>query len=314
MRALIAAGAAALLMVAVAGCSEDQQATGAGTATVVASTDVWGSVAGAVAGDHAAVKSIVTGVAADPHSFEASPAQAADVVDASLVVYNGGHYDHWIDEVLAGNPDVPTVDAFSLLPSEQQPANEHVFYDLATVKAVAAGIAEKLGQSDAAHAADYTANAASFGEELDTLAEAQRAVGEAHPGASVVSTEPVAYYLLRNAGIADKTPQSFADAVEEGDDPSPADVAAMLDLINSAQVSAIVVNTQTETPAIETDLGRGQEGLASRSSRSPRPSPRGSTTWGGSARPSTRSPPSWMPHALQADNRCLCPPHNRSSR
>ncbi len=66
---------------------------------------------------------------------------------------------------------------------------------------------------------------------------------------ATTSTEPVAYYALRNAGIIDKTPETFADAVEEGDDPSPADVAAVLDLINSRQVSAIVVNTQTETAA-----------------------------------------------------------------
>ena len=67
--------------------------------------------------------------------------------------------------------------------------------------------------------------------------------------ASVVATEPVAYYLLRNAGITDRTPPGFASAVEEGDDPSPADVAAMLDLINTHQVSALLFNPQTETAA-----------------------------------------------------------------
>ena len=63
----------------------------------------------------------------------------------------------------------------------------------------------------------------------------------------MVATEPVAHYLLVNAGIADKTPTGFASAVEQGTDPSPADLAAMLDLINSHQVSALVYNTQTET-------------------------------------------------------------------
>lgn len=252
MRLFTAAASAALLTVIVAGCSSspsptEHQHTGL---DVVASTDVWGSVAGAVVGAHGTVKSLVTGTVADPHSFEASPADAAEVADAALVVYNGGHYDHWIEEVLSTNPDVPTVDGFSLLPTGE-PANEHVFYDLATVKAVATAVAEKLGGIDAEHAADYTANAERFGAELDTLATAQRAIGAAHPGAAVVSTEPVAFYALRNSGITDRTPQSFADAVEEGDDPAPADVAAMLDLINSGQVSAIVVNTQTETPATQ---------------------------------------------------------------
>ena len=66
-----------------------------------------------------------------------------------------------------------------------------------------------------------------------------------------MATEPVAYYLLRNAGVTDRTPQGFAAAVEEGDDPSPADVAAMLDLINSHQVAALVANPQTETAATQ---------------------------------------------------------------
>lgn len=254
MRVLVAAGAAVLLVVGAVGCSQsapdrDEASATGGSANVVASTDVWGSVTRAVVGDHATVTSIVTGALADPHSFQASATDAAAISDASLVVFNGGHYDYWVDEILAANPDVPRVDGYSLLAPSQQPANEHVFYDLGAVKAVANSIAGKLSESDSAHANDYTANATRFGAELDTLAKAQRAVGQTHPGASVVSTEPVAYYALRNAGITDKTPEAFANAMAEGGDPAPADVAAMLDLINSRQVSAIVVNTQTETSA-----------------------------------------------------------------
>lgn len=247
MRGLVATAVAALLTVTAAGCSQDRPNAEHGTANVVASTDVWGSVAAAVVGDHATVTSIVSGTVADPHSFEASPAEVAKIADASLVVYNGGDYDHWIDGILQNSPDIPTVDAYSLSPI-QPPANEHVFYDLATVKAVADRIAETLGQSDTEHAADYNANAQRLSDDLDTLALSQRAIGQTHPGASVVSTEPVAYYALRNARIEDKTPPSFANAVEEGGDPSPADVAAMLDLVNSHRVSALVVNSQTEGP------------------------------------------------------------------
>ena len=211
---------------------------------------MWGSVASAVAGQHASVKSIETGVAADPHSYEASPADVAAIADASLVVYNGGGYDHWVDDVLAGHQGVTAVNAYSLLPSTApQPANEHVFYDLETAKAVANEIADKLGQEDPDYADDYKANASKFADQADTIAVAERAIGSAHPGTSVVATEPVAHYLLRNAGIADRTPPGFASAVEEGDDPPPADVAAMLDLINTHQVSALVFNPQTETAA-----------------------------------------------------------------
>ncbi|MEU0495094.1 zinc ABC transporter substrate-binding protein [Mycobacterium sp. NPDC006124] len=218
--------------------------------TVVASTDVWGSVATAVAGDHATVHSILTSASADPHSYEASASDAAAITDATLVVYNGGHYDQWADDVLLAHPDVTTVDAYSLTakPSDGQPANEHVFYDLATAKAVAGSIADHLAGDDPANAAAYRDNAAKFGAQADAIAETERAIGRKHPGVAVVATEPVAHYLLANAGIADRTPASFASAVEEGDDPAPADVAAMLDLISEHDVSAVVLNRQTETP------------------------------------------------------------------
>jgi zinc/manganese transport system substrate-binding protein len=120
---------------------------------------------------------------------------------------------------------------------------------MAVAKAVAAEIAKRLGEIDPANADEYRANATKFGQQTDAIAQSERAIGTAHPSGSVVATEPVAYYLLRTAGIIDRTPPGFASAVEEGDDPSPADVAAMLDLINTRQVSVLLFNPQTQTAA-----------------------------------------------------------------
>ena len=231
-----------------AGCSQDASGHDHDAVSIVASTDVWGSVASAVAGQHASVKSIETGASADPHSFEATPADIAEISDASLLVYNGGGYDHWVDDVLAASPEIDAVDAYSLR-GTQGPDNEHVFYDPGIAKAVADEIAKRLAEIDSAHADEYRSNAAQFGKLADGIAASERAIGKAHPSGSVVATEPVAYYLLRNAGITDHTPAGFASAVEEGDDPAPADVAAMLDLINSHQVSVLLFNPQTETAA-----------------------------------------------------------------
>jgi zinc/manganese transport system substrate-binding protein len=249
MGAIRTALVAALGVALVAGCSQDNKAASDhATPAVVASTNVWGSVVSAVTGEHANVKAIISSAADDPHSYEVTPADAATIADASLVVYNGGGYDHWVDDVLSTHKDVQSVNAYSLLPSSvPQPANEHVFYDLETAKAVANQIADKLSQSDAGHANDYKANASKFAGEADTIAAAERAIGAAHPGAAVVATEPVAHYLLVNSGVADKTPEGFTKAIEQDSDPAPADLAAMLDLINTNQVSALVYNTQTQT-------------------------------------------------------------------
>ena len=84
-------------------------------------------------------------------------------------------------------------------------------------------------------------------QQADTIAAAERAIGASHPGATVVATEPVAHYLLVNSGIVDKTPEGFTKSIEEDTDPSPADLAAVLDLLKNRQVSALVYNTQTQT-------------------------------------------------------------------
>jgi zinc/manganese transport system substrate-binding protein len=244
----LAVGLAAAL--AVAGCSDTQPGHDHNAVSVVATTEVWGSVASAVAGERASVTSIETGANADPHSFEAPPGDVATITDASLVVYNGGGYDHWVDDVLAGDPEIDAVDAYSLRNSAE-PTNEHVFYDVGVAKAVAEEVAKRLSELDSAHADEYRSNAMTFGRKADAIAASARAIGTAHPSGSVVATEPVAYYLLRNAGIADRTPAGFASAVEEGDDPSPADVAAMLDLIDTRQASVLLFNPQTETAATE---------------------------------------------------------------
>jgi zinc/manganese transport system substrate-binding protein len=239
-----------LIVFTTAACGSASSPEESGPPTVVATTDVWGSIASAVAGDHSTVHSILTSAAADPHSYEATPSDAAAITDATLVVYNGGHYDQWADDILLAHQGVTTVNAYSLTPAQPdgRPANEHVFYDLATAKAVAASIADHLATDDPANAAAYRDNATAFGTGADAIAASEREIGRKHPGAAVVATEPVAHYLLANSGITDRTPESFASAIEEGDDPSPADVAAMLDLINGHQVSAVVLNKQTETP------------------------------------------------------------------
>ena len=235
-------------------CSSDRGTSGAGGAgvpTIVASTDVWGSVAKAVAGDRATVTSIINSASADPHSFEASPADAAAIIDASLVVYNGGGYDQWVDDVLKTHPDVASIDAYSLLNAtalgEPTPANEHVFYDLDTAKAVATELAARLSTTDPRHAGDYTSNAEAFNREADAVQQTEKAIRTAHPDAAVVATEPVAHYLLLAAGVTDKTPKGFTSAIEQDTDPAPVDVAAMLDLITARQVAAVLINQQTAT-------------------------------------------------------------------
>ncbi|MFZ0834007.1 MAG: zinc ABC transporter substrate-binding protein [Mycobacterium sp.] len=214
--------------------------------SVVASTNVWGSVAAAVGGDFVQVRSIIDDPAQDPHSYDASPADAAALSDAQLVVYNGGGYDGFAEKVLAQHGTVSRVDAFTV-GGHQRGSNPHVFYDLGTVALVADAIARQLGAADPTHGADYTSNAQRFTAGIDDIEATQRAVAAAHPGAVAIATEDIAEYLETATGLTDKTPEGYLRAVAADTDPPPADIAAVLDVIDSHDAQVVLFNPQTET-------------------------------------------------------------------
>ncbi|HET9139675.1 metal ABC transporter solute-binding protein, Zn/Mn family [Actinophytocola sp.] len=242
-------GPGLLLAAMVAGCGSDPTTPDTGPGIrVVASTNVWGSVVRAVGGDAVHITSIIDDPAADPHAFEERPEHAAAVAEARLVVTNGGGYDDFMTGLLdRTGPDTFKIVAFQV--SRKPPgANEHVWYDLATVRAVADEIAVDLGTIAPDRASTFLANAKAFDTAMETLTDKAAAIGPAHPGSRVAATEPVADYLVATAGLTDVTPPEFSQAVAEETDPPAAAVAEITDLVGGGQVAALLNNPQAETP------------------------------------------------------------------
>src|SRR5690349_6837699 len=100
--------------VGLAGCGSPPHQPAAGAADtgpipVVTSTNVYGSIVAAIGGDHVRVTSIINNPAADPHQYEATPADAAAVNQAKLAVVNGGGYDDFASKLIHAAPAAPTV-------------------------------------------------------------------------------------------------------------------------------------------------------------------------------------------------------------
>src|SRR5918998_947816 len=144
--------------------------------TVAAATVLLGAAgcgSRAVAGDAANVEPIIDDPSADPHSYESTPTDAAEVTNADLVVSNGGGYDDFMAQILEDAGNTPTVEAFALqqqTPADGAELNEHVWYDLAVAQGVAQQIADKLGQLAPTQAQQLTARAQAFRTEVDGLA------------------------------------------------------------------------------------------------------------------------------------------------
>lgn len=257
----VAAAAATLLLVACG--SPGTPAEPPVGPRIVASTNVYGSIAQAVGANLATVTSLITDPAADPHSYEPTPADVLAVGDATIVVFNGGGYDDFVPRLVEASADPPrrrSVIDVSELSGLRHPAagggaaqfNEHVWYSLPTVQKLAGRLAADLGATDTANAPRYTANAEVFTAAITRLADRTSAIGATAPGARVAVTEPVPGHLVEQAGLVDATPPAFAEAIEEDTDPPAAVVEDVLALFTGdTPVRALILNSQTRTASTD---------------------------------------------------------------
>ena len=259
---------AAVVTIALAGCSAATPAEDDGSVRIVASTSVYGSLAQSIVGDLATVTSLIDDPGVDPHSFEASARDQLAISEADLVIENGGGYDPFIDSLLeasgSGALVVSAVDASGLLEgagehdeSEEghedhghiEGFNEHVWYSLHGMTHLVEEIVGHLGELDPANAPAYEANGAALSAAIEALDDRAHALDAG--GAQVAVTEPVPVYLLAEAGLVDATSTEFTEAIEEGNDVPPLAMQETLDLLASGDVVLLAYNSQTASPETE---------------------------------------------------------------
>ncbi len=249
MKRLLIPLVTALAMLALVSCAE---APAAQDVRIVASTDVYGSIANAIAGSHASVTSIIDSPSQDPHEFEASARAQLAMSRADVVIVNGGGYDAFMDVLLAGagNDAAKVLRAVDLSAKSESEitANEHVWYDLDAVRALVHALTETLATIDPTNADDYRANSRTFDSRLDGLQTNVNQIATAHAGESVLVTEPVPLYLLESAGLHNITPVEFSTAIENGQGIPPAVMKRVLDLLASGDIALLAYNEQTEGP------------------------------------------------------------------
>ncbi len=190
----------------------------------------------------------------DPHSFEASPQVAEQIAAAALIVENGLGYDNWADKVIAAAPNphrIPhrtVINVQHLLAVPNSTPNPHLWYKPSTMPAVAKAIATALSQIEPAHAAYFRTNVATFDAALQPWTAAIAAFKTQHAGTPIAVTEPVGDYMLQAIGADIKTPFSLQEAIMNGTDPSPQDVATQNALFTHHKVKIFVYNQQVTDP------------------------------------------------------------------
>lgn len=278
--ALVAASALAL-----AGCAGTAAPGGTsadGKLQVVTSTNVYGDIVSAIAGDTVDVTAIISSTSQDPHEYEATAKDQLAVSKAGLLIENGGGYDSFMDALVEatgtkapvisavefshdwpGNDghdhsddrsdaptDDPTTEASDVADDHSghnhiEGFNEHVWYDPHTIEHVAEKIAEELTVLVPSESATFSQGLADFTAGISTLEGALDTLSAAHAGEKIFITEPVPLYLTTAAGLENVTPDAFSEAVEEGQDVPPATLLEATRILEAGDVRILIANSQT---------------------------------------------------------------------
>lgn len=256
--------ALALILVALAACSDDQQTTNGDQITVVASTSIIASLASQIGGDHVAITTLI-GPGADPHNFEPLPSDWKTLDSAALVLLNGiGLDDDLRDDIqrVVSDIDIITVtDGIETIPFEVEATDSHhhedddghhheghsdphVWLDPLRAVQMAENIAGALVNADPAHADEYRAGVTAVTEQLTNvdaqITELMRGIPESRRTV-LVNHDAFGYF-------ADRYGLTIAGAVLSGageaTGTSAGHLADLIKLVEREGVSAILAGAE----------------------------------------------------------------------
>jgi zinc/manganese transport system substrate-binding protein len=249
----------AMLSVAAQACSPDNQDNGGEVGVqVVATTTMLGDLARNVVGDGGAVK-VLLPIGADPHAFEPSSSQVSDIYGADLVIVNGLGLEEGLSDVLAAASadGVKVIEVGSLVDPvsfvDRQPCDvdaarncdPHVWLDPERDAQTAVLIGEALALIDASF--DWETRAADYATELLQADAAIARMLSIVPGPDrilVTNHDSLGYFADRYGFDVIGSVVPGGSAISE---PSSADIAALVAMINETGVEAIFAETTEST-------------------------------------------------------------------
>ncbi len=246
MRIITGLGLAFVL--ALAACPAARAADG--KIAVVAAENFYGDVARQIGGDRVAVVSIMNNPDQDPHLFETTPGIARQIADASIVIFNGADYDPWMDKLLkaAPRPERKVIVAAELV-HKKAGDNPHLWYEPATMPAVAKAFAALLSAADPAGKDGYAARLATFLASLKPIDDKIAAIRARYAGAPVTASEPVFGYMAGALKLTMRN-ERFQLAMQNDTEPSARDIAAFEQDLKTRKVRVMFYNKQASNKIV----------------------------------------------------------------
>ena len=240
----------AVLAAGLAGCSSDDTAGSGGRLQVVTTVSPITSIAANVIGEGADITGIVP-EGTNSHTFEPPPSAAAVLSKADLVLINGLKLEDPTRELAEENakdggeiveigttvlPESQWIYDFSF-PKEEGKPNPHLWTDPLYAIKYAAVIRDTMVRRDPANKAAYEANYTAFEQNASALSDALKKDQQTIPGGKreLLTYHDAYAYFAKDYGwkvIGAIQPENF-------EDPTPKEVAALIDQIKREQVPTI---------------------------------------------------------------------------
>lgn len=225
---------------------------------VVAAENFYGDVARQIGGDQVSVVSIMRNPDQDPHLFETAPSIARDIATAELVIYNGAGYDPWMERLLEVTPKPGRiVIVASDLMHRKAGDNPHLWYDSATMPAVAKAVAKALTAADPVQADHYMAGLRAYLASLRPLHDKIAAMRGKYAGTIVAATEPVVGYMTDELHLT-LLERRFQLSIMNNTEPSSGDLVAFESDLKTLKIRVLFYNKQASDKIVQhmVDLAR----------------------------------------------------------
>ncbi|GEA90941.1 metal ABC transporter solute-binding protein [Leuconostoc mesenteroides] len=217
--------------------------------TIVASTDFYAEIAKTVVGEHGTATAIIKDANVSPEDYEPTTTVAKKVSGADIVLANGLGYDAWLNKLAKTSKNTKLIRVGEDVLNKKTGVNPHLWNDPETMSKTANYLATELGKKDPKNRDYYKKNAKKYVASLKPVNDLITKISKKADGQTVAQTEPVFEYMLDALGykIMDT---DFSEAIEEGNDPSPATLAALKSAITNHKIAFFVNNTQTSSSTV----------------------------------------------------------------
>lgn len=170
-----------------------------------------------ICGDKADVYNM-TSAGSEPHDFEITSKDMADLTKANLFIYNGGGMEHWVDTVKDSIKELKYVETSSNI--DDKGVDPHFWLSPIKAKKQMENIKNALAEIDAVNADYYNSNYNYYADRLDELDNHFKDVLSKIKNTNVVVTHPAfghfcEAYSLNQVAIArdEADPKAMSDTI-----------------------------------------------------------------------------------------------------